>query len=255
MLIVGICGKAKSGKDTAADFLVKNNGFVKIAFADPIKRMTAIAYPKMTREHLWGPSEMRNVPLQDYPRDHGPWVEVEGRSGKQRRCACCNVEWSFEDESQCFLTTRYALQQLGTEWGRSCYPNTWVDLALETARCLLQRSGILRSLFYSYTPWDGLITTNTPMGEKPRGVAISDLRWPAGNEGEMIRREGGILLQMLRGVGLAGAAGKHESEKNLEVSRNIFNMNIDNNAMSLEELEEYMTRLAMGWPGQDRRAL
>src|SRR5687768_3384285 len=39
MRIIGITGRAGSGKDTVADYLVERHGFVKIAFADPIKQM------------------------------------------------------------------------------------------------------------------------------------------------------------------------------------------------------------------------
>lgn len=35
--IVGITGKAGSGKDTAADYLVENHNFVKVSFAAPLK--------------------------------------------------------------------------------------------------------------------------------------------------------------------------------------------------------------------------
>jgi hypothetical protein len=249
MLIIGISGQAKSGKDTAADFLVKNNGFVKVAFADPIKRMTAIAYPKMTRDHLWGSSEMRNFQIVDYPRLHGPWIEVEGK----KRCACCNVLVDFYDDSQCYLTARYALQTLGTEWGRRCYPNTWVDLAMYDARCLLERNGILRSVHYSYTPWDGLMMSNVPTGPKPKGVAISDVRWPDGNEGKAIKENGGFLVQMLRGTGLEGAAGQHESEKNMGVASTIYDRQIPNDTMSLDELEEFMGKVAATFDRQGRR--
>ena len=38
-MLVGICGKAGSGKDTIGDFLVDQYGFKKIALADPIKRL------------------------------------------------------------------------------------------------------------------------------------------------------------------------------------------------------------------------
>lgn len=38
-MLVGVCGKAGAGKDTIADYLVKQHGFKKIALADPIKRM------------------------------------------------------------------------------------------------------------------------------------------------------------------------------------------------------------------------
>ena len=38
-MLVGITGKAGSGKDTVGDYLVKSHGFKKIALADPIKRL------------------------------------------------------------------------------------------------------------------------------------------------------------------------------------------------------------------------
>lgn len=39
MRVIGIAGRAGSGKDTIADYLVANHGFHKMAFADPIKSM------------------------------------------------------------------------------------------------------------------------------------------------------------------------------------------------------------------------
>lgn len=38
-MLVGVCGKAGAGKDTAGDYLIKSHGFKKIALADPIKRI------------------------------------------------------------------------------------------------------------------------------------------------------------------------------------------------------------------------
>ncbi len=38
-MLVGICGKAGSGKDTIGDFLAEKYNFKKIALADPIKRL------------------------------------------------------------------------------------------------------------------------------------------------------------------------------------------------------------------------
>lgn len=37
-LLIGIHGKARAGKDTAAAHMVRNYGFVRTAFADPLKR-------------------------------------------------------------------------------------------------------------------------------------------------------------------------------------------------------------------------
>lgn len=42
--LIGIHGKARSGKDTMANFLVENHGFTKMAFADPIKWAVSSAF-------------------------------------------------------------------------------------------------------------------------------------------------------------------------------------------------------------------
>lgn len=36
-MLIGISGRARSGKDTTADYLVQNYGFTKVAFADDLK--------------------------------------------------------------------------------------------------------------------------------------------------------------------------------------------------------------------------
>jgi hypothetical protein len=36
---IGLIGKARSGKDTAAGFLVRDRAYVRLAFADPLKEM------------------------------------------------------------------------------------------------------------------------------------------------------------------------------------------------------------------------
>lgn len=40
--LIGITGRARSGKDTAANILVKRYGYSQTAFAEPLKRMAAI---------------------------------------------------------------------------------------------------------------------------------------------------------------------------------------------------------------------
>jgi len=39
MVLIGLTGKAGSGKSTVADFLVKNYDFQRLGFADPLKKM------------------------------------------------------------------------------------------------------------------------------------------------------------------------------------------------------------------------
>ena len=40
--IIGLIGKKRAGKDTFADYLVEKYGFIKLAFADPIKEVASL---------------------------------------------------------------------------------------------------------------------------------------------------------------------------------------------------------------------
>lgn len=42
MKIIGLCGKAQVGKDTTADYLVKNHGFKKMALAEYLKQVAEL---------------------------------------------------------------------------------------------------------------------------------------------------------------------------------------------------------------------
>lgn len=173
--LLGLAGAAGSGKDTVADILVRNHGFVKIALADPMKRACAewFCWPSDT---LWGPSEMRNT----------SWDRLGG------------------------LTARKALQLLGTEFGRACYENVWVDIALRTARELF-------TTCCQYDPTEGLTRAPGPIQRRIRplgGVVISDCRFE--NEVAAIHAAGGIVWKTQHGTGLEGAAGLHETECHID---------------------------------------
>lgn len=232
-MLVGCCGLASSGKDTAADFLVKNDGFVKVAFADPLKRIAKDVFD-FSDEQLWGPSEKRNAPDLRYLRkedtnEFGDFI--------------ANV----------YLTPRYALQQLGTEWGRDCYPNVWVDYALRIAKQLLETidetevdTGIAgwHSLHYSAKNglWQGENTHYV------RGIVISDVRFK--NEVDAIHKAGGKVIRLLRGQGLEGAAGQHISEQELQsIPLEQFDEVIDNREWNLGQLEGHLH----GWVLDQRR--
>ena len=90
-MILGISGKAGSGKDTAASVLVREHGFVRVAFADELKRIVKRLF-HWDDDRLWGPSDRRSEP---------------------------DPAWGG-------LTARRALQVLGTEVGRALHPDVWV---------------------------------------------------------------------------------------------------------------------------------
>jgi hypothetical protein len=87
-MIIGICGRAGSGKDTAADYLVSKYGFVKLSFAATLKNMLAVA----------------GLP------------EPANRDDKEKIIDGFTFSW------------REAAQKLGTEFGRELDPDIWVKL-------------------------------------------------------------------------------------------------------------------------------
>jgi hypothetical protein len=204
-MIIGLLGQAGAGKDTTADFLVKNHNFVKVALADPLKRIARDVFD-FTDEQLWGPSEKRNAPDMRYPR-------------------------GMREGDRC-LTPRYALQQLGSEWGRNCYPNVWIDYAIRIAKRLTD---------YPHGP--SFYTAREGMRAKyvsdpeVAGVVISDVRFM--NEVDAICAAGGRVWKIVRpGAGLQGEAGKHMSETEQEGIDHKHFACIIKNDMSLAVLEQ-----------------
>lgn len=92
--LIGLVGRAGSGKDTAADYLRIQHGYWPIAFAEPLRCML--------REllHHAGASD-------DYL--HLPWL-------KQRPIPGLGLSY------------RQLMTTLGTEWGRGLDPDLWVRL-------------------------------------------------------------------------------------------------------------------------------
>jgi len=232
-MIIGISGLAGSGKDTAAAFLGKNHNFVRVGLADPLKRICRDAF-NFTDEQLWGPSEKRNAPDKRYPRDHHEFYGP-------RTCKVCGVKIDGSpDEEPCYLTPRYALQTLGTEWGRVCYGDVWIEHGIRTAEKLMLDSGA------AYTPALGIYRWSSRYSPLDQdfsdlgGVVFSDIRFK--NEMAAIKAAGGKLWRMKRGDGLGGAAGLHASEREQrKVPDEDFDVVIENTDISLEQLEKQVS--------------
>src|SRR5215204_5769663 len=128
-IVLGLCGLSGSGKDAVADILVAEHGYVKISLADELKRILMKLY-KFSEEQLWG--SKKNELDYRYPREAHDWgVGIE--------CLCCGATRPSQEEQsfQCYLTPRYAMQMLGTEVGRRCYPDTWTYPTMSAALGLL----------------------------------------------------------------------------------------------------------------------
>lgn len=66
-MIIGLSGKAASGKSTIADILVGSHCFEEISLADPMKRFCEKMFA-FSHEQLWGSSSSRNAPDKRYPK-------------------------------------------------------------------------------------------------------------------------------------------------------------------------------------------
>lgn len=104
-MIIGLVGRAGSGKDTVGGMISRHLGNVHLlSFATPLKQFCRDVFD-FSDEQLYGPSECRNAPDPRYPRADG---------------TC--------------LSPREALQTLGTEWGRACWPDVWATLGVRRAQ-------------------------------------------------------------------------------------------------------------------------
>lgn len=154
--VVAFTGKAGSGKSTAADHLVAR-GWSRVKFADPLKDMIRA---------LLASSGMQAA-------------EIERR-----------IEGDLKERPEPVLggrTPRYAMQTIGTEWGRDIMvPDLWIGIA---------RARILQHL------------------QAGRDVVIDDCRFE--NEADLINELGGLIVEV---QGRGGIAGAHQSEQGVRAS-------------------------------------
>lgn len=103
-MIVGICGFQSSGKDTVADILVKNHGFVKLSFASALKDIVAIIFG-------WSRDKLEGLT----PEDRQWREEIDPKWAKS-----LNIP---------VLTPRYVLQHLATDVFRNHFhPDIWTKI-------------------------------------------------------------------------------------------------------------------------------
>jgi hypothetical protein len=107
---IGIIGRRRSGKDTLANYLMREHGYARVGFADAVKE-AALAL--------------------------NPWIDVQGRErtgeldGTVVRLSELVESIGWEDAKDFYPEVRRILQRLGDEAGRQVHgDNTWVNTAL-----------------------------------------------------------------------------------------------------------------------------
>jgi len=167
--VIAVTGPAGSGKSTVSDYLATRYGYTKTKFAEPLKSM------------------MRALGLTD--------AQIEG-DFKETPAPQLGMK-----------TPRYAMQTLGTEWGRKCMgEDFWLDL------------------------W----AINASMFNR---VIVDDCRFP--NEAAAVRRMGGRVIRL---DGRGGIAGSHVSEAGCGIADEVIC-----NDGSVADLHTRVRQVLEGW--------
>jgi hypothetical protein len=199
--VLGLFGPAGSGKDLVADWFVEKQGYVKVAFADPMKRFVLRTFPGMTFEQLWGPSELRN---QEFDISEMWWFTAIGAFGHGSNEISQQVldetnhldgylklhSW-FTDLRKHYpnkISARVILQTLGTEWGRAVDPTLWFRYGIKVANQI--REGA------AYTQREGVVLKGLPPEDRAAGVIIPDHRFR--NEVNNTQENDGYVIRLRR---------------------------------------------------------
>ncbi len=200
--VIGLLGPAGSGKDLVADWFV-SKGFVKISFADPMKRFVRSAFG-ISQEQLWGPSEKRNW-MFDVTESW--WYEAIGHLGDASEEIITKVlqegdrvdgylklhEWfsALRKTYPTKISARVILQTLGTEWGRRAVdPIMWARYA-HIIVSKLSQGGLVR-----YRQDRGMYHLDEGPDKVAAGVIIPDHRFK--NEVAFTRDSGGYVIRLRR---------------------------------------------------------
>ncbi len=194
-MLIGLTGLGRAGKDSVADF-IEGEGVERthrLRFADDLKRICREVYG-WTEEHTDG--ALKDTPDKRYPRkcerctqptNPRPGkidIDIMGFSDPRwETCPLC------KGEAVTYLTPREAMQRLGTEWARVCFPDTWVALTMRRAAEIPDEQIVL----------------------------VTDVRYI--NEARGVLASGGYLIQVVRpghSSGLSTTAQQHPSEVEMQ---------------------------------------
>lgn len=194
MLVLGLAGQARSGKDTVAAYLAKKYGFIPFSFSDRLYEEVADAFM------LDDPDSLRRAETKEVPHPQLRIARLTAGSGGSHPFA--NVARpllvqaypdTFTDLDEIEMSPRQVLQWWGTQYRRGQDPDYWLKQA--TAWLNRMRDGV------EYPE------------HRPQFFVNTSVRFP--NEQAWVHAQGGNVWH-LRRDGLAGV-NSHVSEAPLEV--------------------------------------
>lgn len=194
MIVLGLAGKAGSGKDSVADYLVERYGFIKFSFSDALYREVAAAFG------LAGEEVLRNRDTKEIP-----YYRLNGIYCTDPEFRAILVTHVGNETYTC--SPRQVLQWWGTQYRRKQDPDYWI----------IQAARWLDSVRYA-TPYPELspqyfVNTSVRFENERRFIeGGDDMRW------------GGNIWHLRRDAAAPVAAHKSETPLPvLEGEREIFN--------------------------------
>lgn len=226
MQLIGIMGPAGSGKGFVAEYLRESRGFLHLSFADRMKVYAKELYG-LPSEDLWGDSEARGT-MRQWSEEE--WIKLfSGFSkysnellselfGDRMRDADLMTR-AYDGLIDLFrkmkltsdhrgITARYALQLLGTDWGRSLDEGVWVKFLYDKVIPSLGKREPQHRFLRDVPGCAG------SLGRPLRGVVVSDHRF-ANEVAETIGRGGTVYRVRIDGKEAAtppGGVPGHASE-------------------------------------------
>lgn len=152
--VIGVAGKARSGKDTVTEFILAAIGGYQYSFVEPIRRMLNAGFGIDMHDPYW----------QKHKEDPIP---ILGKSPRQ------------------------LMQTLGTEWGRELvHENVWLILAMQT----LQKRGpgmvISDIRFENEAAWVRSVGGSVLHLERPNAQQVN----PHASEAGIIRHHDDLVI-------------------------------------------------------------
>ncbi len=197
---IGFMAESGHGKDFCGDWVQKNQRFVPIAFADPIKRLCRSVFEEFSLGALWGETRYRNAEVKvdwDQAEYHLEW-SLSDWLGKltnlsiPERAAYKPIVFNWLQDLRARAgdgptTARLALQLLGTEYGRHFKNDIWSSYTLDVAVPAIKNNKV-------YSRYEGVI--DAPENQPATGAIITDVRF--GNELVEIQKRGGFVIKLVR---------------------------------------------------------
>lgn len=188
-MIIGVCGFQSSGKDTVAEYLVKEYGFKRLSFASAIKDMLSILF--------------------DWSRDKLEGLTKEDREWREQ----IDPIWSKLLDMP-FLSPRYAMQYFATDLFRNHFhPDIWLKIVenklekykyehivisdcrfINEINMIIQKGGKIIQVHRNMPDWVYRYeqTNNLEEIEELKNLHISEYEWIKSHKDYIIKNDSSI---------------------------------------------------------------